>query len=36
MMTALLLYAYSRGVYSSRAIARGCEERLDFLAVTGL
>ena len=27
MMVALLLYAYSRGVYSSRAIARGCEER---------
>lgn len=36
MMTALLLYAYSRGVYSSRQIARACEERLDFLAVTGM
>jgi transposase len=36
MMTALLLYAYSRGVYSSRQIARGCEERLDFQAVTAL
>ena len=36
MMTALLLYAYSRGVYSSRKIARACEERLDFMAVTGL
>lgn len=36
MMVALLLYAYSRGVYSSRAIARGCVERLDFLAVTAL
>lgn len=36
MMVALLLYAYSRGVYSSRAIARGCEERLDFMAVTAL
>ena len=34
MMVALLLYAYSRGVYSSRAIARGCEERVDFMAVT--
>jgi transposase len=34
MMVALLLYAYSRGVYSSRQIARGCEERLDFQAVT--
>ena len=36
MMVALLLYAYSKGVYSSRRIARGCEERLDFASVTGL
>ena len=36
MMVALLLYAYSRGVYSSRQIARACEERLDFMAVTAL
>ena len=36
MMTALLLYGYSRGVYSSRRLARACEERLDFLAVTAL
>ena len=36
MMTALLLYAYSIGVYSSRRIARACEERVDFMAVTGL
>ena len=36
MMVALLLYAYSRGLYSSRQIARGCEERLDFQAVTAL
>jgi transposase len=36
MMVALLLYAYSRGMYSSRQIARGCEERLDFQAVTAL
>src|SRR5436190_10549593 len=35
LMTALLLYAYCRGVYSSRAIARACEERVDFMAVTG-
>lgn len=34
MMTALLLYGYSRGVYSSRHLARACEERLDFMAVT--
>ena len=36
MMVALLLFAYSQGVYSSRRIARGCEERLDFQAVTAL
>jgi transposase len=36
MMTALLLYGYSRGVYSSRRLSRGCEERLDFMAVTAL
>jgi transposase len=36
MMVALLLYAYSRGIYSSRQIARACEERLDFMAVTAL
>jgi len=35
LMTALLLYGYCRGVYSSRAIARACEERVDFMAVTG-
>ncbi|MCB8878592.1 transposase, partial [Acidisoma silvae] len=36
MMVALLLYSYSNGVYSSRRIARACEERLDFQAVTAL
>ena len=36
MMVALLLYAYSRGVYSSRRIAQACEERVDFMAVTAL
>lgn len=36
MMTALLLYAYTRGIFSSRRIAKGCEERVDFMAVTGL
>jgi len=34
MMTALLLYAYCQGVYSSRRIARACEERVDFRALT--
>lgn len=36
MMVALLLYGYSRGVYSSRRLAQACEERMDFIAVTGL
>jgi transposase len=36
MMVALLLYAYGQGVYASRRIARGCEERLDFAAVTAM
>jgi len=36
MMVALLLYAYTQGVYASRRIARGCEERLDIMAVTGM
>lgn len=36
MMTALLLYGYCQGVYSSRRIAKACEERVDFMAVTGL
>ncbi len=36
MMVALLLHADSRGVHSSRRIARAGEERLDFQAVTAL
>jgi transposase len=36
MMVALLLYGYCRGVYSSRQLMRACEERVDFMAVTGL
>jgi transposase len=36
MMTAVLLYAYTQGVYSSRRIARACEERVDFMAVTAM
>ena len=34
MMVALLFYAYSRGIYSSREIARCCHDRMDFMAVT--
>ena len=36
MMTALLLFAYCQGVYSSRKIARACQERVDFMAVTAM
>jgi transposase len=36
MLVALLLYGYSRGVYSSRQLTRGCEERVDMMSVTGL
>jgi len=36
MMTALLLYALCRGVYSSRKMEQACEERVDFMAVTGM
>jgi transposase len=34
VMTALLLYAYTQGNYSSRRISCACEDRLDFHAVT--
>ena len=36
MLVALLLYGYSRGISSSRQLARACEERVDMMAVTGL
>src|SRR5258705_874020 len=36
MMTALLLYAYRCGIYSSRRIAKGCRERVDFMSIVGL
>lgn len=36
MLVAVLLYGYSRGIYSSRQLARACEERVDMMAVTGL
>jgi transposase len=36
MMTALLLYGYAQGIRSSRRLARACEERVDFMAVTGM
>jgi len=36
MMTALLLYSYAVGIYSSRRIAKACKQRVDFLALTGM
>lgn len=36
MMTALLLYSYAVGIYSSRRIARACAERVDFMAIVAL
>ena len=36
MMTAVLLYAYCQGIYSSRRIAKACRERVDFMAVSGM
>lgn len=36
MLVALLLYAYAQGVYSSRRIAKDCEERVDFMALTAM
>jgi transposase len=36
MMTALLLYAYCRGIYSSGPFAQACRERVDFMSVIAL
>jgi transposase len=36
MMTALLLYGYSQGIYPSRRIAKACRERVDFMAITAM
>ena len=36
MMTALLLYSYSQGIYSSRRMARACKQRVDYMALTGM
>jgi len=36
MMVAILLYACMQGTYSSRKIAEACENRVDFMAVTGM
>src|SRR6266702_4980875 len=36
MMTALLLYSYCCGVYSSRRIAKACRERIDVMSIVAL
>ena len=36
MMTALLLYAYCCGIYSSRRIAKAFRERVDFMSIVAL
>jgi transposase len=36
LMTSLLLYSYTQGIYSSRKIEKACYERVDFMAVTGM
>lgn len=36
MMTALLLYAYCRGIYASRRMAQACERDTGFMAVTAM
>jgi transposase len=36
MMTALLLYSYCCGIYSSRRIATACCERVDFMSIVAL
>src|SRR5438105_492718 len=36
MMTALLLYSYCCGIYSSRRMAKACRERVDFISIVTL
>ena len=36
MMTAILLYGYMRGVYSSRKLSEACDERTDFMLISGM
>ena len=35
MMTALLLYSYCRGIFSSRKIMQACQERISFKVIVG-
>src|SRR6185295_19768599 len=36
MMTAVLLYGNCVGIYASRRLGRACEERVDFMMLTGM
>jgi transposase len=36
MLTALILFGYTQGVYASRKIARACHTRVDFMAVAAM
>src|SRR5215471_1462402 len=36
MMVTLLLYGNAVGIYASRRIARACQDRVDFMAITGM
>jgi transposase len=36
MMTALVLYGYCNGLYSSRRVAKAARERVDFMSIVGL
>jgi transposase/phage gp37-like protein len=36
MMTGLILYSYSQRIYSTRRMARACQQRVDFMALTGM
>ena len=36
MMTALYLYAYTQGIYSSRRIAKACRSQVDFMSIVAL
>ena len=36
MMVALLLYAYTQGIYASRRIAKACRSQVDFMSIVGL
>lgn len=36
MMTALLLYGYCCGIYSSRRLGKACGERVDFMSIVAL